>query len=1146
MTCLRRWCGGILSLVLSALFATSAQAALLEEVSVQLTRQGTATATDAVISFITPTGIDQGTDRIHLRFPSGFDISTVTYLDMGLTYGPVTGGEMLVFITAAGPVIGSWGAIVDPILPNTITIFPPSDAVLGTIPAGNRMMIRIGASWIPSQLITPPTSDVYQLHINGAFGDSGNGYIFIGDLDGIGVSATIGSSGGGSPPASGGGGGGSAPIDTGPPPYDGTAPVINALRAEEVTGVRAMIRWTTNEAADAYLEYGTAEGVYMLGTRARTDRRTSHEFLLEPLTPGTTYHLRVRARDASGNTSFSQNFSFQAQALTVPPTEPELAISGIEVTFVDDQQAVIRWTTNRNALSEVRIGIGAEQRIIPVGTTGQSHTVTITGLAPQTSYGFQVRARLTEAGEYVTVEGPGFRTLGDLTPPSNVLSFRGIYNTLSGLIELRWTNPSDPDLRDVVVTRMLQDALLSEVPVCTTIAGFCTDTRPTGLSDVMYRAVARDLSGNRSSGAITTVRIDAPQASVTPPAPAPPVVTQTPPIASTPTPPAPPSSGTALPPILRLEAPGETATAGGTPMSGGGTPMGDGVTLPPILPDGVGGSSVTSTTPLEGGAGEEESLQLSPIFFLSTTVPATPNADGIHFALGGQPIQVHLPTTGMERSLQQAQVQVSDGSMYQFVYREGVGAFVSEFAFDPASGERQSVSIRAIAANGQAWEETYVFRMQPLARITDHTDAARVVPLAGVTIEIIALDSGTVIRRVQTDGDGRYAEILPNGSYRVRVVKEGFREEMREVRVETGILVQDIQLRRQVRGLAELFQKDASALETAQAVASELVFLAEIGLEAVRQPEVQTVTRTVVAPAVVVATAGVTATAVGGVSLLNYLHFFFTQPLLLIRRRKRQSWGVVYNALSKQPIELAIVRLLKAGTTFALQTRITDAQGRFSFFVTPGSYTIQIQKPGYQFPTTYLKEERMDVDFVDLYHGEEIQVKEPVTISPNIPVDPIAKEETPKALLRKQALRKVQSFAGFGGVLVGCAAVIISPTLLMGGFALFQVATYALFRRLAIPKAPKRWGIVYDSDGKDPLAKVVVRIFDKKFNKLLETQITSKNGAYGFFAAKGQYYLTAEKPGYERYLSGDLDLTKAKDTYVDHRFRLTRATSAQK
>jgi len=168
------------------------------------------------------------------------------------------------------------------------------------------------------------------------------------------------------------------------------------------------------------------------------------------------------------------------------------------------------------------------------------------------------------------------------------------------------------------------------------------------------------------------------------------------------------------------------------------------------------------------------------------------------------------------------------------------------------------------------------------------------------------------------------------------------------------------------------------------------------------------------------------------------------------------------------------------------------------------------------------------------------------TISPNIPLDPVLKEETPKAITRKRYWRKTQSVLGVGGILVSLGAIVISPTLPMIGFALFQVASYAVFRRLAIPPAPKRWGIVYDSDGKHPLAKAVVRIFDKKFNKLLETQITSKDGTYGFFVAKGRYYLTAENPGYERYLSADLDLTQAKDTYIDHRFALKQATVAPK
>ena len=164
-------------------------------------------------------------------------------------------------------------------------------------------------------------------------------------------------------------------------------------------------------------------------------------------------------------------------------------------------------------------------------------------------------------------------------------------------------------------------------------------------------------------------------------------------------------------------------------------------------------------------------------------------------------------------------------------------------------------------------------------------------------------------------------------------------------------------------------------------------------------------------------------------------------------------------------------------------------------------------------------------------------------ISPNIPVDPDKKADTPAGIVRARRLRRLQAGLGILGIFVGLAALVIDPSWKMGAFFAFQVGTYALFRRLAVPPKPKKWGIVYDESGRKPLVQAVVRIFDKKYNKLLETQITDKNGAYGFLAAKNVYYLTAEKTGYERYTSPDLDLTKTSETYIDQRFGLKRAAA---
>jgi hypothetical protein len=60
-----------------------------------------------------------------------------------------------------------------------------------------------------------------------------------------------------------------------------------------------------------------------------------------------------------------------------------------------------------------------------------------------------------------------------------------------------------------------------------------------------------------------------------------------------------------------------------------------------------------------------------------------------------------------------------------------------------------------------------------------------------------------------------------------------------------------------------------------------------------------------------------------------------------------------------------------------------------------------------------------------------------------------------------------------------------------------------------------------------------VRIFDKKYNKLLETQITDARGRYGFIVGRNIYYLLGQVAGYQVYKSEDLDLTKRTDTVID-------------
>jgi len=85
---------------------------------------------------------------------------------------------------------------------------------------------------------------------------------------------------------------------------------------------------------------------------------------------------------------------------------------------------------------------------------------------------------------------------------------------------------------------------------------------------------------------------------------------------------------------------------------------------------------------------------------------------------------------------------------------------------------------------------------------------------------------------------------------------------------------------------------------------------------------------------------------------------------------------------------------------------------------------------------------------------------------------------------------------------------------------------------LIVPPKPKSWGIIYDEKTKQPIGQGIVRIFETRFNKLLETQVTDAKGHYAFLVGKNEYELLAEKSGYEPKEIKPIDLIK-KDQIVN-------------
>jgi hypothetical protein len=114
---------------------------------------------------------------------------------------------------------------------------------------------------------------------------------------------------------------------------DTTAPIITNVNAPTITASTATFTWTTNEAADSEVEYGPTT-TYGGFSTLDVIRVTSHSVLLSGLAPSSTYHYRVRSRDAAGNLGLSGDFTFTTLEGVAPAVAITAPSSGATVSSV--------------------------------------------------------------------------------------------------------------------------------------------------------------------------------------------------------------------------------------------------------------------------------------------------------------------------------------------------------------------------------------------------------------------------------------------------------------------------------------------------------------------------------------------------------------------------------------------------------------------------------------------------------------------------------------------------------------------------------------------------------------------------------------------------------------------------------------------
>jgi outer membrane protein assembly factor BamB len=151
-------------------------------------------------------------------------------------------------------------------------------------------------------------------------------------------------------------------------------------------GRSATITWTTNIDADGMVEFGTDTNYGAFVKQGDVNLVKSHLALITAgLTPGVTYHYRVKSGAPGQATVTSADATFTTPAPPISGTPPFATTTATTAT--------ITWSTDPQASGRVDYGLAQDKldNAVPIsGPDVSQHEVTLSGLTPNTTYYFRV------------------------------------------------------------------------------------------------------------------------------------------------------------------------------------------------------------------------------------------------------------------------------------------------------------------------------------------------------------------------------------------------------------------------------------------------------------------------------------------------------------------------------------------------------------------------------------------------------------------------------------------------------------------------------------------------------------------------------------------------------------------------------------
>ena len=245
---------------------------------------------------------------------------------------------------------------------------------------------------------------------------------------------------------------------------------------------------------------------------------------------------------------------------------------------------------------------------------------------------------------------------------------------------------------------------------------------------------------------------------------------------------------------------------------------------------------------------------------------------------------------------------------------------------------------------------------------------------------------------------------------------------------------------------------------------------------------------------------------------------FFGILLGLFGRRRPKAWGVVYDSVTKRPIDPAYVVMEDIKGEKKKRTAITDLDGRYGFLSEPGAYSISVNKTNYKFPSQIMSGRTRDEMYDDLYFGEIFETTEHKIIQYNVPMDPIGfdwnefiknKENIFNLYSRNEKIRSI-FFNGLfiAGFLLSIVAILFVPS--VPNFALI-VLYLGIIAFQSFWKSKHKITVLLGKDGKPISFAIVSAEISGLSIPIVKKVTTDMFGRFYFLMQPGVYDIKVQE-----------------------------------